>query len=81
MLTARWPQPGARPSRRAKSLELFAAQAGASLRNAQVHQELAVLKDRLAHEASHDALHRARQPRAGSTSSSSASAARAGPAT
>jgi diguanylate cyclase (GGDEF)-like protein len=56
VVTARWPGPGAPPASQTESLELFAAQAGASLRNAQVHRELAALKDRLAHEASHDAL-------------------------
>ncbi|MDQ1380867.1 MAG: hypothetical protein QOJ71_1586 [Actinomycetota bacterium] len=48
---------GARPSAaQVEVLELFAAQAGASLHNAQVHQGLEELKDRLDHEASHDAL-------------------------
>jgi diguanylate cyclase (GGDEF)-like protein len=56
VVTARWPGPGAPPEQQTESLELFAAQAGASLRNAQVHRELQALKDRLAHEASHDAL-------------------------
>jgi diguanylate cyclase (GGDEF)-like protein len=56
VVTARWPAAGAPPESHAESLDLFAAQAGASLRNAQVHRELAALKDRLAHEASHDAL-------------------------
>jgi diguanylate cyclase (GGDEF)-like protein len=56
VLTARWPGPGLPPASQTESLELFAAQAGASLRNAQVHLELQTLKDRLAHEASHDAL-------------------------
>ncbi len=56
VVTARWPAAGAPPASHAESLDLFAAQAGASLRNAQVHRELAALKDRLAHEASHDAL-------------------------
>jgi len=56
VVTARWPAAGAPPESHAESLELFAAQAGASLRNAQVHRDLAALKDRLAHEASHDAL-------------------------
>jgi len=56
IVTARWPQAGAPPASQIESLELFAAQAGASLRNAQVHSELQALKDRLAHEASHDAL-------------------------
>jgi diguanylate cyclase (GGDEF)-like protein len=56
VVTARWPGPGTPPDSQAESLELFAAQAGASLRNAQTHKELAALKDRLQHEASHDAL-------------------------
>jgi diguanylate cyclase (GGDEF)-like protein len=56
VVTARWPAAGAPPASQIESLELFAAQAGASLRNAQVHSELQALKDRLAHEASHDAL-------------------------
>jgi diguanylate cyclase (GGDEF)-like protein len=56
MLTARWPHPGAPPASQCEGLELCAAQAGASLRNAQVHQELEALKDALAHEAAHDAL-------------------------
>jgi diguanylate cyclase (GGDEF)-like protein len=56
VVTARWPGPGAPPEPQTESLELFAAQAGASLRNAQVHRELQALKDRLAHDASHDAL-------------------------
>jgi diguanylate cyclase (GGDEF)-like protein len=56
VITARWPAPGAPPAAQCESLELFASQAGASLRNAQVHRELQGLKDRLAHEAAHDAL-------------------------
>ena len=56
VLLARWPGPVLPPASQTESLELFAAQAGASLRNAQVHLELQVLKDRLAHEAAHDAL-------------------------
>jgi diguanylate cyclase (GGDEF)-like protein len=56
VVTARWPAPGAPPPSHAESLELFADQAGASLRNAQVHRELAALKDRMEHQASHDAL-------------------------
>jgi diguanylate cyclase (GGDEF)-like protein len=56
VLTARWPGPSSPPDSQTESLELFAAQAGASLRNAQVFRELQTLKDRLAHEASHDAL-------------------------
>ena len=63
MLTARWPHPGAPPASQCEGLELFAAQAGASLRNAQVHQELEVLKDELAHEAAHDALTGLANPR------------------
>jgi diguanylate cyclase (GGDEF)-like protein len=56
VVTARWPDAGAPPAAQRESLELFAAQAGAALRNAQVHRELGTLKDRLAHEAAHDAL-------------------------
>jgi diguanylate cyclase (GGDEF)-like protein len=56
VVTARWPGPGSPPESQTESLELFAAQAGASLTNAQTHKELTALKDRLAHEASHDAL-------------------------
>jgi diguanylate cyclase (GGDEF)-like protein len=56
VVTARWPSAGTPPDSYAESLELFAAQTGASLRNAQVHHDLQALKDRLAHEASHDAL-------------------------
>jgi diguanylate cyclase (GGDEF)-like protein len=56
ILTARWPGPGLPPASQTESIELFAAQAGASLRNAQVYLELQTLKDRFAHEASHDAL-------------------------
>jgi diguanylate cyclase (GGDEF)-like protein len=56
MLAARWPGPGLPPESQTESIELFAAQAGASLRNAHVYLELQTLKDRLAHEASHDAL-------------------------
>ena len=56
VLTARWSRPDEPPASQTESLELFAAQAGASLNNAQVHRELQALKDRLAHEASHDAL-------------------------
>jgi diguanylate cyclase (GGDEF)-like protein len=56
VLTARWPGSSAPPDSETESLELFAAQAGASLHNAQVHRELQSLKDRLAHEASHDPL-------------------------
>jgi diguanylate cyclase (GGDEF)-like protein len=56
VVTARWPGAGAPPASQAESLELFADQAGASLRNAQVHREQRAEADRLAHEASHDAL-------------------------
>ncbi len=61
VLTSRWDgtatDAGARPSAaQVEVLELFAAQAGASLHNAQVHQGLEELKDRLDHEASHDSL-------------------------
>ncbi|MGQ0824184.1 MAG: diguanylate cyclase domain-containing protein [Actinomycetota bacterium] len=56
VLTARWPSGGAPPASQCESLELFAAQAGAALRNAQVHKDLQVIRDRLAHEAAHDAL-------------------------
>jgi len=47
---------GLPPESQTESVELFAAQAGASLRNAQVYLELQTLKDQLEHEASHDAL-------------------------
>jgi diguanylate cyclase (GGDEF)-like protein len=56
VLTARWAGPGSPAESQIESLELFAAQAGVSLGNAQVHHELQTLKDRLAHEASHDPL-------------------------
>ena len=56
IMTARWPSAGAPPASQCESLELFAAQAGASLHNAQTHRQLQSLKDRLAHEAAHDAL-------------------------
>ena len=61
VLTSRWKgdgtDVGARPSAaQVEVLELFAAQAGASLHNAQVHQGLEEQKDRLDHEASHDSL-------------------------
>ncbi len=56
VLTARWPDRLPPPDASLESLELFAAQAGASLRNAQVHRGLEELKDRLDHEASHDPL-------------------------
>ena len=55
-VTARWPEPAPPPDAQVESLELFAAQAGASLRNAQIHRGLEQLKDRLDHEASHDPL-------------------------
>ncbi len=63
MIVARWPHPGRPPASQCEGLELCAAQAGASLRNAQVHQELEVLKDQLAHEAAHDALTGLANPR------------------
>ena len=56
VLTARWPSGGAPPESQCESLELFAAQAGAALRNAQIHKDLQVMRDRLAHEAAHDPL-------------------------
>jgi len=56
VVTARWPHGGPPPDSQTESLELFAEQAGASLRNAQVHRELQAIRDKLAHEASHDAL-------------------------
>jgi diguanylate cyclase (GGDEF)-like protein len=56
VLVARWPSPGLPPASQTESVELFAAQAGASLRNAQMYLELQTLKDQLAHEASHDPL-------------------------
>jgi diguanylate cyclase (GGDEF)-like protein len=55
-LTAHWSGGGAIPAAPVESLELFAAQAGASLHNAQVHRGLEDLKDRLDHAASHDPL-------------------------
>ncbi len=55
-LTALWPDSLPPPDAPLESLELFAAQAGASLHNAQVHRGLEELKDRLDHEASHDQL-------------------------
>jgi diguanylate cyclase (GGDEF)-like protein len=63
MLTARWPHPGTPPASQSEGLELCAAQAGASLRNAQVHQELEALKDQLSYEAAHDALTGLANPR------------------
>jgi diguanylate cyclase (GGDEF)-like protein len=56
VLTARWPEPGPPPDAWCESLELFASQAGAALRNAQVHARLQAHKEQLAHEAMHDAL-------------------------
>ena len=62
VLTARWEEAKDRtgstapPAAPVEVLELFAAQAGASLYNAQVHRSLEELKDRLDHEASHDPL-------------------------
>jgi diguanylate cyclase (GGDEF)-like protein len=56
VLTARWPDSTEPPAAPIESLELFAAQAGVSLHNAQVHSGLEKLKDRLDHEASHDPL-------------------------
>jgi diguanylate cyclase (GGDEF)-like protein len=56
VLVARWRAQEMPPPSQTESIELFAAQAGASLRNAQVFLELQALKDQLAHEASHDAL-------------------------
>ena len=63
MIVARWPHPGHPPASQCEGLELCAAQAGASLRNAQVHQDLEALKDQLAHEAAHDALTGLANPR------------------
>ncbi|HTD51180.1 MAG TPA: GGDEF domain-containing protein, partial [Acidimicrobiia bacterium] len=56
VLVARWPSPGMPPASQTESVELFAAQAGASLRNARTYLELETLKDQLAHDASHDPL-------------------------
>jgi diguanylate cyclase (GGDEF)-like protein len=56
VLTAAWPEAGEPPSAPIESMELFAAQAGASLHNAQQHTGLEQLKNRLDHEASHDPL-------------------------
>jgi len=56
VLVARWRSAGLPPASQTESVELFAAQAGASLRNAQMYLELQTLKDQLAHEASHDPL-------------------------
>jgi diguanylate cyclase (GGDEF)-like protein len=55
-LTARWPAPAPVPDGPLESLELFAAQAGASLHNARRHRGLEQLKDQLDHDASHDSL-------------------------
>jgi len=55
-LTALWPAADEPPEAPVESLELFAAQAGASLHNARRHRGLEELKDRLDHEASHDSL-------------------------
>jgi diguanylate cyclase (GGDEF)-like protein len=63
LLTARWPQPGPPNASQSECLELCAAQAGASLRNAQAHRELEALKDELAHEAAHDPLTGLANPR------------------
>lgn len=56
VITTLWPGPDGPPDAPVESLELFVTQAGASLRNAQVHRRLEDLKDRLDHEASHDPL-------------------------
>jgi len=55
-LTVTWPGETPPPSAAVESLELFAAQVGTSLHNAQVHRGLEELKDRLDYEASHDPL-------------------------
>jgi diguanylate cyclase (GGDEF)-like protein len=55
-LTARWPAPPPAPDGPLESLDLFAAQAGASLHNARRHRSLEERKDQLDHEASHDSL-------------------------
>jgi diguanylate cyclase (GGDEF)-like protein len=55
-LTAQWPSPPPVPDGPLESLELLAAQAGASLHNARRHRGLQELKDELDHEASHDSL-------------------------
>ena len=55
-LTAHWPTPPPVPDGPVESLELFAAQAGASIHNARRHRGLQELKDELDHEASHDSL-------------------------
>ena len=56
VLTASWPDASPPSEAPVESLELFAAQAGASLHNAQQHRGLEELKDRLDHAASHDSL-------------------------
>jgi diguanylate cyclase (GGDEF)-like protein len=56
VLTAHWPGSEPPPAATVESLELFAAQASASLHNARVHRSLEELKDRLDHQASHDPL-------------------------
>jgi len=63
VLTADWPDAEPPPAAPVESLELFAAQAGASLHNAQLHLGLEELKDRLDHEASHDPLTGLANPR------------------
>jgi diguanylate cyclase (GGDEF)-like protein len=55
-LTAFWPAVASFPDGPLESLELFVAQAGASVHNARHHRALERLKDRLDHEASHDSL-------------------------
>jgi diguanylate cyclase (GGDEF)-like protein len=55
-LTTLWPSPLPIPDGPLESLELFAAQAGASLHNARRHHGLEELKDQLDHDASHDSL-------------------------
>jgi diguanylate cyclase (GGDEF)-like protein len=55
-LTACWPSTDPVPDAPLESLELFAAQAGASLHNARRHGGLEQLKDQLDHDASHDSL-------------------------
>jgi diguanylate cyclase (GGDEF)-like protein len=55
-LTTFWPTPPPVGDGPLESLELFAAQAGASLHNARRHRDLEELKDQLDHAASHDSL-------------------------
>jgi diguanylate cyclase (GGDEF)-like protein len=55
-LTAYWPAAAPVADGPVESLELFVAQAGASLHNARRHRSLEELKDQLDHEASHDSL-------------------------